>query len=171
MSTIGENVFKGTAAYGRFVTLIQFYIIVVVSIILLIIGVYMLFQRQNDLVNTTATITKAECDQYTDNQGKINYNCMLSISYVVDEQSMTGTITTITTIPYYQDRQIDITYHKSDPSKVTIAQIRKIKLGIILIIVAIVLAIIGFYLKYITSTYEMAAVAAGTSSILSTLRF
>lgn len=169
MSSLGTDIYKGTASYGRFIALVQFYILIVAAIIFFIVGLYLLFQKQTDLIDTTATITKADCSQYTDGKN-ITYNCMLTVSYMVNDKEMTGTINTISEIPYFTGRTINVTYNKFDITDVQLYKIRNKTIGMIFIAAAIVAAAIGYYVLYVTRTYEMAAAATGASSVISALR-
>lgn len=171
MSSFGENLFKGTATLGHFYSKIGLGIGSIISILLLIGGIYLLTTNQNNLIDTSAKIKSSNCtkNNITKNNKEIIYNCDLDVLYIVEGKEYNNRIN-LNTENNNNTGDIMITYDKNDPNKVTRQIFRNKYTGIIMIIFSVII-FGGSYLNYyITGNYEIAAAAQGVSTIITTIK-
>lgn len=166
---IGRKVYEETTNYGKFVAVIQFYISLVVAIVLVCIGIYFMVKKEDNIIHTKGKITLAKCTQYYQ-QKSYKYACVLNIDYEVDSKKYNGILNTTSTVPYVEGHIVDISYDKTKPEIIRFRSISSRTLGLILIGVAIFIVGISFFTKYITSKYSVVATATGASSLVGMFR-
>lgn len=169
MESFGKNIYNQTIEIGRFSSNIKFYIAIFVAIILIMIGIYLILKKQDNLVDITAKILNANCIRSVKNK-KYIYNCVLTVEYIINNKKYSGVINTSSDVPYVKDQIIDITYDKENPNKITIKQLRLKWIGLILLIISLLIMVSSFYMKYVTQKFELMAAATGTSNVISTFK-
>lgn len=161
----GKNIYRGAAEYGKFTSSIQFYIFSAVAVVMIIIGLYLIIKKQTTRV-TTGKIVKADCNRIYMKKG-YRYECTLKIEYNIDTIPYTSIINTSSATSYYQGQNIDVSYEIDNPTKIKIKQVSSKIIGLIVIIVALMIAGGSYLTKYITQHYEAAAAAKGAANIVS----
>src|ERR1700759_5260723 len=87
MSTVSviDKLYEGSAELGLFYTKIMLYGGFIFAAIMILIGLYLFIMSQNNLIDTTAIITKATWQPVKDINNKIvTYDCQYDIKYIVN---------------------------------------------------------------------------------------
>ena len=107
-----------------------------ITIILIVVGVYLINYKNNDIQSGIATITKVNCgiSRYL----SIRYSCSLDITYIVNNKEYKGMILPRKrTISYTPGETIPISYEINNPSNVSELQPGYLIYGIICLIFGI----------------------------------
>jgi hypothetical protein len=166
MSAI-DSVYNTTSEIGKTTTTIQFYIALCLGLILACCGSYFVSQKST-MVNGTATIASATCNQVTkvtNGKSSISYSCTLSISYVVDGKTYTSNIVADNSTPYMVGTTIDISYDPKNPSNVTLRQMSGTMMGSISCCIGITIVCAASLNYYFASKSKAYAAYQGASSI------
>lgn len=164
---IMESIYKGTASLGRFKGKVIFYVMLILTIVVVAFAIYYFFKNDTNLVNTNATIKTVDCKPFIDKQGT-TYDCLLGIHYKIDDKDYDATISTYrNSVNYFVNQTIEITYDKTNPANVMIKRLSNKMIALILIGVGAVALGIGYFSKYMTEHFEVYAAAKGMGTVLS----
>lgn len=160
---IGEEIYSGTASFGRVMAVISAVIVTILALVFIGMGIYILVKKEKDSV--TGTVLSADCDPYgSDNR---RYNCVLKVSYEIDNVVYSKTVNTSGETFYTQGSSIKLYYNKDDPHDVSADEPPPKAVGWIFIGVAVVVAIIAWVWVWLTRKYKAAAAFQGMGSGLS----
>jgi hypothetical protein len=151
------EVYHGLAAVGRTVQLISLIVAGIVSLILIVIGIYLVSKKEEKIESTNATVINATCTP-----SKNNYDCNLNVKYKVKSEDQVGSIATVGKL-YKSNDKLDVQYYEKDATKLYQNIGSSKTLGIILIVVAIVILIFYGIYYWLTHTYEAVAAVDGAS--------
>ena len=151
------EVYQGLATVGRTVQLISLIVAGIVSLVLLVIGIYLVSKKEEKVESTNATVINATCTP-----SKNNYDCKLNVQYKVKSEDQVGSIATVGKL-YKSNDKLDVQYYESDVTKLYQNIASSKTLGVILIIVAVVILIFYGIYYWLTHTYEPVAAVEGAS--------
>jgi hypothetical protein len=139
---------------------------IVIAIVLICVGIYLYTRDQSNLIDTNAKITTTHCNQIVEKNRSINYNCVLSVEYMVGNKKYTSVLNVDNGVPYNVGDTISISYDAKNPSISSQSSMRYATIGLILSAIGLVI-IGGVSLKYyIAQRFKIAAAAEGTGSVL-----
>lgn len=167
MSSLGDQLYSGSAQAGKIFTLFSLIVAVVFSIVALIVGIVFLTKKNVYTQQTTATITAANCSIIPQTS---TYNCNLTLQYNVKGQEYTPTVQVDSQIMYTIGSKITIYYNPDNPSSFTINQINYRVIGIILIVSAIVMVGIAYFWYWASRSSKFIAAGAGVAGVWNLFR-
>ena len=174
---IGEQFIDFSASLGKTQSSINLIIGSIIGLVFLCIGIYLLSINQDNLVDTTATITASDCRSSFDRNNTVRYNCNLDVNYMVNDKNYTGKLSTADNIPHVNQSIINITYDKTNPQSITVQQPRSrlvgrlwrldsVTSGIILIVICIIIIGLTWANNYFAQTSQAYAASQGMNTIL-----
>ncbi len=163
---LGQNLYDDAASLGRFKALIILVLGGIISIILLLVGIYKLLFSQNVYTMTTnAKITQVtDCmkTQSPMDKNTWQYDCSTSIEYTVDNKKYQNTINLSRTYRMEIGNVMPIYYNPVNPSDIIteLPQSGGVLIGLSILVMA------SAYLAYwLSIRFKFFAAAQGTSFI------
>jgi hypothetical protein len=164
-ANLGTGIYDGAAELGTATSILNLVVGIIIGFVLICVGCLLWFNNQSNLIDTTANITSAICNQQTDANNATVNSCTLGIKYNVKGVLYQGVITTVGDNRYNVGGTVDITYDSKDPYNVTSHATRYSTIGYVLS--AVGMAVIGFvYLNYyMTRRYKAYAALGGVEDV------
>jgi len=172
--SLGEEIYSGTASFGRVMALISAVISTLIGIALIIGGIYILSYKDKDKSIMAKIIDCPQpnnlcCDSWIDNNGGRNYNCILQIEYTVAGKQYKEVINPVGSTQYSKGGVIKIRYDPSNPSQVKLGSPPPHWLGWVLIAIGVFIPIMAWIWVWLTRKYKVAAAAQGVGTGLSVI--
>lgn len=161
-----DTVYTGLATFGRIRVIIMTVILSLISMALLIGGVYMTISKKN-YASATAVLSNVQCSP-PNSQGQIN--CNFTVTYTVDGKTFSKSISQMNSNPLTDGSVIDIFYNPQNPSEIYIGDYAPSKTGWILIISAIALGLLTALIYFLTMKYKPFAAVEGAAGVVDLLR-
>jgi|688.fasta_scaffold430441_3 hypothetical protein len=160
MSKVLSNVYKGSAAYGRFMAILGAIFATLIAIGLIILGIKYNKTVSDYSKKVEATVNSKNCTPSTKSQSTCEYN----VSYI-DENgtSVNGKLNTTDSIEL--NSKINIVYNPNNKNEIRFEKENTTTLGYTMIIIGIIIAIGAWFWVWITKKFEFAASASGVSSV------
>lgn len=161
---LAEDVYDGSAAFGKFMALVSLITGILIGIGLIIGGIFLLLKKETYNTSTTAVVKSVSCSNTPSTDSKNNttysYSCHLTVEYTTNKnEKMTSDITTTKT--YSVGENITIYYNDANP-KVIASKLTAWKLiGSILIGVGVLIIGGGILHYYVVNRFKFAAAANG----------
>ena len=159
---LGDEIYSGSAAFGRVYTIISAVITTLISIAMIAIGIYMLVQKSNPQIE--AKIENAECNRYSGEKNEVFYSCTLSVRYTVDGNEYTGTVHESGKTHYMKGEIIKLEYDPANPHKIKANPVPKKTIGWILLSIGIVLLFMAWLWVWLTQKFKFAAASTGVAT-------
>jgi uncharacterized membrane protein len=157
---IGEKIYDGTAALGRFTGFLSFIFGTIIAIFLVCIGVWLLFRKDKYTGVTTGVVTAAKCESSAKST-----DCNLTVEYTVDSKKLTISSFTSGKKTYKNGDTLSVRYDPANPTDASTNTLSSRTVGFILIGVGILIALFSFVYYYMVSNYKIAAAAAGVHTV------
>lgn len=158
---VGEDVYDGAAAFGRFMALLSLIGGTLISLLLIGIGIYLLVSKDKYSGSTTANIKEANCQRIADSKS-VRYECLLKLSYSVDGKAYEREYGTHSGF-YAPNTTLNIRYDPSNPNDITVGM-RKKTIAIIILCIGVFVLIMAWVWWWIVNTFKFAAAAQGVGS-------
>ena len=129
----------------------------IVSSILFMVGVYLVFKKNNYKQTLGKVLSVNSCSNTQ------TVNCSVSVSYTVNNQSYSNNVN-LNLSPKVDD-MVSIEYDVSNPVNIRNPQMKLIYLGLILIGIALFFIGISYYNYYMTSRSKLYATTTGVADI------
>lgn len=165
---MSNNIYTGAAEYGRFTSTIGMFIGIFIGSIMFIIGLYLLFKKQDKYESTIGIISSSpNCVINRNNM----YNCNAQVIYTLNNK-------TNTKLFFFSDLQeqllsgssVDLYYKLSDPIN-TITNIKQTNskvIAVLLFITSIIIILGSWYSYYVAKKYKFAAAGEGFGAVINT---
>jgi hypothetical protein len=163
MSNLGEEIYSGTADFGKAMSLISAVIGTIISIGLIIGGIYLITKKNVYTGKTSGKVIEAHCSE----QNNIT-TCHIRVSYTVDNKEYIISKDTNNWINLGDT--VDVEYNPLDPSNAEVQHMNPRLAGIILLSIAVFLLVAGWLSVYLTRRYKAFAAISGVSSGINLLR-
>jgi hypothetical protein len=171
--SVVNQLYEGTAEFGVWKTKIIYYIAIAIAVIMVVVGIKLFFVDQSNLIDTQGIVETIISEQQKilnidkNNNKNIVYSYVLKVSYNVNEDKLINTINIDSSEKIISGSVIDLTYDRSNPSKVTGKIIRNKTLALALSIIGTI--IIGFagFNYWLSKRFKIFAAAEGVGSIAS----
>ena len=159
MNNIANNIYDNTAELGLVTSKISLIFGTVVSIILLILGFFLIFKKNNNIKINATVESQVSCSIMP----KQPTQCNLIVSYNVNNTSYRNQVTLDGT--YNAGDTVQIQYDKTDPNNISKVQSSTVFIGIFLVVFAVLL-FAGLYINYyFTSKSKVFAASEGVNDI------
>jgi len=164
-----STVYNASADLGVLESKVHLVVGIIISILVMIGGIYMFNVNQGNFTDGEGTVTHANCTE-THMGNNIIFDCVLDINYNTNGQQYAGVIRTNSATKYGVGSTVGISYNTNDPSKVSMKKINDKYVSYILSIIA--LAIIGCaYAQYYMATENKTyAAISGASDAIGLLK-
>ena len=161
-----DTVYSGLATFGRIRVIILTIVMSIVSIGMLIGGIYMTVSKKN-YNQTTAVLSNVQCSP-PNTQGQMT--CTFTATYSVNDKTFTKNLSQQVSTALTNGSVIDIFYNTQNPSEISIGDISPSKMGWILIASAIGLGLLTALIFYLTMKYKAFAAVEGVAGIFDVVR-
>lgn len=152
---IGDDIYDGAAAFGRFMSYVGLVIGGLIALVFLILGIVFLVKRDPYSKTVKATVTDAKC---------LTLKCTLDLKYMVNGKEYTSSLTEDSKPNVQKGELLEIRYKPEDPASVSLRRRGTKTIGVILIVVALIIAtIVGVYF-WAVQRYKFAAAATGVGT-------
>lgn len=167
--SLGEEIYSGTASFGRFWALFGAITGTIVGIILIIIGIFILAHKDT-LVKVQGIITtingdntkSASCPMGLNNM----FSCSVTVSYTYNGQSYNQQTIYTDSESIYVGKQITVRIDPANPSVPNLSQDVPKWLGGLLIGIAILMIASGWFWYWASRKWKMVAAAEGAGGLL-----
>lgn len=165
---MSNNIYTGAAEYGRFTSTIGMIIGIIIGSIMFIVGIYLLFKKQDKYESTTGIVSSSpNCVINRNNM----YNCNAQVIYTVNNK-------TTTKLFLFSDLReqllsgssVKLYYKSSDPIN-TITNIEQTSnkvIAVLLFITGIIIILGSWYSYYVAKKYKFAAAGEGFGAVINT---
>jgi hypothetical protein len=161
---LADDVYDGSAAFGKFMGLVTLITGLIIGIGLIIGGIFLLLKKETYNTSTTAVVKTVSCSNNPSTDSKNNttytYSCHLTVEYTTNKnEKMTSDTTTNRT--YSVGENITIYYNDTNP-KVIASKLTAWKLiGGVLLGFGIVILASSILHYYVVNRFKFAAAANG----------
>lgn len=177
---VGDELYGGAATFGRFMGMINVFVLGFLTLICFIVGLVFLARKETYTETTMATILNATQSPCSAQQKVVNnssgstiinyFRCTLQLSYKAkdkdgNDKDYTRPLTIDSDDNYNNNDQIEIKYRPDDPTDIAYKPISPKTIGTGLILASLVLAIIAFFTYYIITRFKFAAAGVGAASV------
>lgn len=164
-SGLGDEIYSGASSFGLVYSLIGAIIGTIVSVIMIIGGIYMLFKKVNT-VPVSAKIVGVNCVQ---GQNDIR-NCNINVTYTYNNKVENKYIQYSGNVIYTNNQELTVYVNKDNDSEVYIEQPSPKTIGSMLITFGLFI-LIGVWIWYwLTKKYKFLAAAQGVSGAYNLFR-
>ena len=168
MSSLGDKIYSGAADYGKIRSGLNLFIGVIVSIALLIFGIYIIRKPKVYVENVIGKVKSSTCLQIQQNK-EFFWNCSMNIDYEVKNTKYNTDIVNRSSIKYNPDDNIDLYHEVNNPRKISAdkddSNLGWILVGISLLIM--IFLIVNFILTLYSTTYaSVVGVTSATGDII-----
>lgn len=168
MSGLGNELYSGSASFGRAWTIFTAIFSTILGLGCIVGGIYILIRKP--WVKTTGTIAMVNgsnsgtCDQ-TSFQNQVSYSCNLTVDYKYNNTSYTANVAYNGNVKHYVGEQV-IIYIKteSDPTNISLEGDPPKFMGIILLLIGVIMMGISWFWVWATQKYKFAAAAQGVAA-------
>lgn len=170
----GKELYEDVGWIGKVYANIGLVIAIIISIILLIAGIYMMANNKDaEYMNIVGIITKSECisEPPKDINTAATKRCRLNVEYNVNnvkyqkELYITGGNTV-----YLLNEPIELKVNRNNNSDAEVAGMGNFTIGLILIGVSLVILACGYFNYYLTHNSRLYAATSGVNNIVSIFR-
>lgn len=165
MNNAFSEVSDTVVEYGQLHTMISAIISTILAIILIVISIILIKKKHNKTSIIDGVITNAKCDKYSLAR-ETGYECQLTVTYIVNGKKYNSIINTRGPVEYAVKSSVELEYNPNDPTDVQIKTIGSKKLGIILIIIAVILLLFSWGYYYLVLKYPSFALFTGAKDII-----
>lgn len=163
---IGSEIYSGAAGFGQFWSFIQATIGSLISIGLVIAGIYVLYHKSHMKKVIGKSVQPSNCTTQKTEQGPIQM-CMTEVSYVVDGKTYTRLFSGNTEYAKI-GMNIIVYYNPSNPIDAEIETIQS-WVGWMLIGFALLITVGSWAWVWLTRKYKFVAAASGTMDVYNLL--
>ena len=174
---IGEEIYSGTATFGRITSIISAIIGTIISIIMIIIGISLIMHKIKYTEKAIGHITSVNCTEISDDNNKIMWDCgTISGTYIVKVKGIPKTYPFNfdigkTNIHYTTSSIINVYYNLDNPNKPNKDSDKSDHvIGWVLIVIGLIIIIGGWLWVYLTQKYKVAAAYSGLTSGISLIK-
>jgi len=163
-SSIASEIYSGTAEFGKIWALISAVIATIISIIMIIIGIYILTLKSKD-TKVSATIIKIN-NSTTNVCDEKDFNCTITISYIYNNRQQTRNINKPKQNQVYKvGDSIDV-YIDDKSSVATQKDVPPKMMGFVLLITSVIILVSSWFWYWASKKYKPVAAAEGIGGIL-----
>lgn len=164
-----NKLYDDASRLGSTMALIYLVIGIVIGILLLCSASIVYMKSNNNLVDTTGSVLKAECSQYK-TKDTVVYECLIDVKYTVDNKEYTRQMSTIKSSPIAAGETVKITYDKTNPIDASVKTLSNGTIALILLVVGLLIAG-GATFNYVLAKYfKLYAAGTGASTIWNLFR-
>ena len=162
--SVGEEIYHGTAFFGKITAVISAVIGTIICIALIGFGIYLLVHKSKHTATASGKVITSVCIPNNDNSNY--YNCTLTVAY----NKINNTIEDSSSpIKYEEGAIVTVYYDPSNPSDASLEPDTPKTVGWVLIIIAVVVLILLWVWVYVTQKSETAAAVGGAAEGLNIL--
>jgi hypothetical protein len=164
-SSLGEQVYEGTAQVGRALSMFGSIFVTVIAIPILILGINLERKKiQEEKVSAQVQNIKGnECTRQQDN----NYSCMLTLKYDYGGKSYTEQMQYSGSNNIVVGEYIEVYIENKDPTTPYQSASITNRVGMIMIILAIAIPILSWSWYFIVNKYKSMAAVSGVADMSS----
>lgn len=165
MSTsVGREIYEGTASFGRFYSLLGAIIISLISIPIFMLGIYIINHKKH-LSTATGIIQTSKCDTVLSEDGKSqSLSCGYTIKYTVNDIEYISFA--ITNKIYKDGDSITVYYDPLQPANIEIDPIPPV-VGWVVIAIMLLLIIAAWVNVYMTRKFKIYSTVTGAGGMYS----
>ena len=169
--SLGQEMYSGTAEFGRIMAIIGAVVATLIGIGLIIFGGILTTHKTQFSASVQGTVIDSSmCVPTNNDDGSITETCMVAAHYNVGSQCkpcmIAGTVTS--SVPYTSGF-ITVYYDPSDPKQASLNSDDSTVGGWVMIAIGIVMIIFSWLWVWITRKYKIAAAVGGVTSGLDIL--
>jgi hypothetical protein len=161
---LGNEMYTGAASFGQIRALIVAVIGTIISIIMIVIGIYMLFKKKINTVSVDATILNLNCNSVQNNI----QNCNLNLSY--NYNGIQNRYVQYSGNIVYSVNQKLTVYVDTDNGDVYLDFPSPKEVGSVLLILGFIILIGCWFMYWLTKRYKFFAAAEGVSGAFNLFR-
>ena len=159
-SQLMNDAYDATATVGRIMSWINLVVGIIIGIIFIIVGIVILRNKTPSYDSSTiATITAVSCSGSGNNS-----SCTLTISYTVNDKTITNNI--IQNGVYNVDQTLKIKYNSANPQEISTDTISNTAFGWIIIVIGILIIIGVCIWTYVVQINKTIAAASGVGNVV-----
>ena len=155
-----KDAYDTTASFGLFMAFIQAIGATLISLIVLLVGIYLVNMKDAYQGKTKATVTNSKCST-VDGGTK----CTIDYEYTVSNKKYKYTGVEVQG-KYVNGNTIKVSYDTNNPDNHSVLPINWKIIGWVCIIIGIIIIIGAWVWYYIASKYKIAAAATGVGTIV-----
>lgn len=168
-TSLGEEIYTGTASFGKVWTVIQAVLGTIVGIVFIVLGSYIIKHRDH-LLSTEGTIVKnSDCAPVNDGK-KMTMSCMSYIMYTVNDKTYgskdKGVSVGTGSTEYKEGDKVTVYYDPTTPNVPEINPVPK-AVGWAIIGISVFVVLMSWLWAWLASRYKMAAAIGGVSGLKS----
>lgn len=157
MAKKSEGIYSGAADFGRFMVSVSALVAIIVAVIMAVVGVFLLFQRNVHSATTTGTIASVNCKPLVAGLNR----CELLVNYLVNGEMQQLQQELETSENLVQGGQLDVFYDPDRPEDAVVSTLTPRQMALRLLIGAGVLFLIAVVSVWLTRRYKFLAATAG----------
>lgn len=170
MANLGEDLYSGAAAYGKFQAGLGLVLGTIIGIIMVIVGISLANRAVSLTGKSEAILSDVVCNQIgtrsNDSKNVENvYDCQFNIKYKVNDIEYTKHILTHNSVQHYNSESLTIYYNPDHPDDAQLNSDDTYALGYVLVAGGIVLVLGSWLWFYIATRFKFAAAAGAVRSI------
>ena len=158
-NNLPQDIYDSASDFGVFMALIGLISAVFFGIIMIIIALYLIFNRGKHSSEINAEVINSKCDMYKDSKNKMYKECNTEIKYKVENKEYTNTISTQTI--QENGSKVNVVYDPSNPNDSLFKTGWRKRFSYILLAIAVFIIVAAGIRYYIVKNFKIAAAATG----------
>lgn len=170
MSSLGNDLYAGAAAYGRFQATLGLFLGTIVGVLMVIVGITFVTRAVSLTGKVQGVVSDAQCNQTgtkTDDGKNVRnvYDCQFNIKYKVNNIEHIKHFITHGDAQRFNSELVDVYYNPDHPDDAQLSSDDSHGLGYILIVGGVIFVLACWLWYYIATRYKFAAAAGAVRSI------
>ena len=159
MNNLPQDIYDSASDFGVFMALIGLISAVFFGVIMIIIALYLIFDRGTHSSEINAEVVNSKCDMYKDSKNKMHKECNTEIKYTVENKEYVNTVVTQTI--QANGAKVNIVYNPSNPGD-SLFKTGWRKIGAYILLATALFIIVAASIRYyIVKNFKIAAAATG----------
>ena len=158
------DIYSDAAYFGRFMINVSALLAIITSIVLLVMGVALFFQRNTQTVSTVGTIAGVDCKPLQSGLKR----CTLLVNYLVNGKMHQLQAESDSTKVYTQGSQLTVRYDPDRPEDATIESTPRV-MSLRFILAAVVLFLVTSVIVWLSRRYKFFSAAYGVGEVVGLL--
>ncbi len=165
---VAQALYGGSAMIGKTMANIRFILAAVIGVILVLIGLWMLFNPSKTSVKTLARIDSISYCNKASTTNNI-YNCRLNLSYTVNGIVYNQSLDTTGSNLYYKDAYIDIYHDPKNPNMISSSGSTTL-FALVLIILGVLIPVMAYLWLSLVKSNKTVASFSGALDVFNLFR-
>lgn len=163
---VGQEIYSGAASFGRGYAIFSAIMATVISLILIGVGIWLLFQKDPDTKSVQAKVDDAQCTFVpASKNSSSSWSCLVTVTYEVDGKKYTNKLTSDGQTQYQKGQIITIHYNPQDPQQSELTPIRYKLFGGVTLGIGLFIILASWGTVWLTRRYKAFAAVEGASGL------